>query len=253
MTEHTLRTNMPQGTAKKKKKISSFKSTSPLSVGKCDFCNEWFFWTGLSEGLCECFDSFLPCRAHKLLLGLLPSVLPGLQSMPLPSFGTSPPKSGALEDCPFQSHSLPGHVCPSGLLGDFPGGSDSKASAYNAGDPSSIPGSGRSPGEGNGSPLQYSCLENPMDRGAWQATGPGVTKSRTRLSDFTLDPTTQLPGCHPLSLSQATPAFKSLEAGCGKHTPETGCLFCYSKSFVLCFCGISFLFVIVFGMWALAP
>ena len=50
---------------------------------------------------------------------------------------------------------------------DFPGGSDSKASAYNAGDPGSIPGSGRSPGEGNGTPLQYSCLENPMDGGAW--------------------------------------------------------------------------------------
>ena len=50
---------------------------------------------------------------------------------------------------------------------DFPGGSDSKASAYNVGDLGSIPGSGRSPGEGNGDPLQYSCLENPMDRGAW--------------------------------------------------------------------------------------
>ena len=50
---------------------------------------------------------------------------------------------------------------------DFPGGSDGKASVYNAGDPGSIPGSGRSPGEGNGNPLQYYCLENPMDRGAW--------------------------------------------------------------------------------------
>ena len=56
----------------------------------------------------------------------------------------------------------------------FPGGSDSKASAYNAGDPGSIPGSGRSPGEGNDYPLQYSCLENSMDRGAWQATVHGV-------------------------------------------------------------------------------
>ena len=50
---------------------------------------------------------------------------------------------------------------------DFPGGSDGKESAYNAGDPGSMPESGRSPGEGNGNPLQYSCLENPMDRGAW--------------------------------------------------------------------------------------
>ena len=49
---------------------------------------------------------------------------------------------------------------------DFPGGSGSKASAYIAGDPGSIPGSGRSPGEGNGNPLHYSCLENPVDRGA---------------------------------------------------------------------------------------
>ena len=49
----------------------------------------------------------------------------------------------------------------------FPGGSDGKASAYNAGDLGSIPGSGRSPGEGNGNPFQYSCQENPMDRGAW--------------------------------------------------------------------------------------
>ena len=49
----------------------------------------------------------------------------------------------------------------------FPGSSDGKASAYNAGDPGSIPRSGRSPGEGNGNPLQYSCLENPIDGGAW--------------------------------------------------------------------------------------
>ena len=50
---------------------------------------------------------------------------------------------------------------------DFPGGSDGKVSAYNAGDPGSIPGLERSTGEGNGSPLQYSCLENPIDRRAW--------------------------------------------------------------------------------------
>ena len=50
---------------------------------------------------------------------------------------------------------------------DFPGGSDGKASVYNAGDLGSIPGLGRSPGEGNGNPLQDYCLENPMDQGAW--------------------------------------------------------------------------------------
>ena len=67
----------------------------------------------------------------------------------------------------------------------FPGGSDGKASACNVGDPGSIPGLGRSPGEGNSNLLQYSCLENPTDGGAWQATVHGVAKSRTRLSDFT--------------------------------------------------------------------
>ena len=62
-------------------------------------------------------------------------------------------------------------------------------SACNAGDLDSIPGSGRSPGEGNGNPLQYSCLENPMDRGAWWATAHGVAKSQksdtTEKSDMT--------------------------------------------------------------------
>ena len=67
----------------------------------------------------------------------------------------------------------------------FPDGSDGKASAYNVGDPGSIPGLGRSPGEGNGNPLQYSCLENSMDREAWQATVHGVTKSREQLSNIT--------------------------------------------------------------------
>ena len=60
-----------------------------------------------------------------------------------------------------------------------------KTSAYNVGDLGSIPGLGRSPGEGNGNPLQCYCLKNPMDRRAWQATVHGVAKSRTRLSNFT--------------------------------------------------------------------
>ena len=55
----------------------------------------------------------------------------------------------------------------------------------NAGDVGSIPGSGRSPGEGNGNPLQYSCLENPMDRGAWRAIVHGVAKSQTQLNNWT--------------------------------------------------------------------
>jgi len=61
----------------------------------------------------------------------------------------------------------------------FPGGSDNKESACNAGDLGSIPGLGRSPGEGNGYPLQYSYLENSMNRGAWQATVHGVTRNQT--------------------------------------------------------------------------
>ena len=70
------------------------------------------------------------------------------------------------------------------ILG-FPDGSDGKVSAHNEGELGLIPGLGRSPGEGNGNPLQYSCLENSMDGGAWWATVCGVAKSRTRLSDFT--------------------------------------------------------------------
>ena len=62
---------------------------------------------------------------------------------------------------------------------------EDKTSACNAGDPGSIPESGRSPGEGNGNPLQYSCLENLMDGGPWEAAVHGVAKNRTRLSDFT--------------------------------------------------------------------
>ena len=63
------------------------------------------------------------------------------------------------------------------------GGSDSKESACSAGTPSLIHGLGRSPGEGNGYPLQHSCLENSMEREAWQATIHGVTKSQTQLND----------------------------------------------------------------------
>ena len=68
---------------------------------------------------------------------------------------------------------------PPYLIVDFPGGSDGKASVYNAGDPGLIPGWGRSPGEENGNPHQYSCLGNSMDRGAWWTTVLGITKSWT--------------------------------------------------------------------------
>ena len=78
------------------------------------------------------------------------------------------------------------HIYPTAHKMGFPDGSAGKESTRNAGDTGdagSIPGSGRSPGRGNGSPLQYSCLEDPTDRGAWWATVHGVTESRTRLRD----------------------------------------------------------------------
>ena len=77
------------------------------------------------------------------------------------------------------------------LFTGFPGGSEDKASSCKAGDAGSIPGSGRYPGEGNDNPLQYSCLENSVDRGDWWATAHRVTKSRTQQSDFTFTFTCQ--------------------------------------------------------------
>ena len=68
----------------------------------------------------------------------------------------------------------------------FPGGSDGKESTCNVGDPGSIPGLGRSPGEGNGNSLRSSCLENSMARGAWWNTVHGFAKSQTRLSTNTV-------------------------------------------------------------------
>ena len=82
-------------------------------------------------------------------------------------------------------HSAAGSHCLScflfGILWGFPGGSDGKESTCNVGDLRLIPGSEKSPGEGNGNPLQYSCLGNPMDRGAWQVGVHGVAKSQTWL------------------------------------------------------------------------
>ena len=69
----------------------------------------------------------------------------------------------------------------------FPGGSEVKASACNAGDLGSIPELGRSPGEGNSNPLQYSCLENPMDGGAWWATVQRVAKSQTQIEVMSMN------------------------------------------------------------------
>ena len=76
------------------------------------------------------------------------------------------PRSPALQADTLPAEPEEKPTLPNSLL-DFPSGSDGIASAYNVGDLGSIPGSEISPGEGNGNPLQYSCLENPMDRGAW--------------------------------------------------------------------------------------
>ena len=79
---------------------------------------------------------------------------------------------------------LGGDICIADL--GSPGGSGGKGSVCHSGDPGSVPGSGGSPGEGNGYPLQYSCLENFIERGTWQATVLGVTKSQTQLSTHKL-------------------------------------------------------------------
>ena len=82
------------------------------------------------------------------------------------------------------------------LIWGFPRSSVGKESSCSAGDPGSIPGSGRSPGEENGNPLQYSCLDNPVDRGAWRATAHGVTRVGQDL--VTKSPPLPLHGCiHP--------------------------------------------------------
>ena len=90
--------------------------------------------------------------------------------------------------CRTEQVGVAGLECPLTLLkllwrgAGLPGGPDSKQCDCSKGDPGLIPGLGRFPGGGKGTPLQYSCLENPMDRGAWQATVHGVAKSRTRLN-----------------------------------------------------------------------
>ena len=94
--------------------------------------------------------------------------------------------------------SLGGECCA--YIVFFPGSSDGKESTYNTGDSSSIPGLGRSPGQGNGNPPRYSCLENSMDRGAWWTIVHGVTKTFTSLhysyTHFKVELTLRLPICH---------------------------------------------------------
>ena len=93
--------------------------------------------------------------------------------------------SRVLSNATVQKHQFFGAQLSFFIVHLFPGGPDGKVSACIAGDLGSIPGLGRSPGEGNGNPLQYSCLENSMDEGDWQAIVQWVAKSRTLLSNFT--------------------------------------------------------------------
>ena len=132
----------------------------------------------------------------------------------------------------------------------FPGGSEAKASACNAGDLGSIPGSGRSSGEGNGNPLQYSCLENPMDRGAWWATVHGVAKSQTRLSDFT-----SLHFKHSISDSCSLPCcyycYQYLLRGVSISTKYSGFIHHGFKTSWLCL-SINKLAIIFYVLWCIS-
>ena len=110
------------------------------------------------------------------------------------------------------------------LLSQF-GGSEDKISAHHVGDPGSIPGLGRSTGEGNGNPLQYSCLENPMDRGVWRATVHGVAKSRTQLSEFTFFHL-NFPNLEPVCCSMTGSNCCFLT--CIQISQEAGKVVCYS-------------------------
>ena len=131
--------------------------------------------------------ALLHCIASQVLTGHLPladhsalvlNPLPG----PLTILYFIPPTNqvdGTSQTNPFSTNQT---IRSLGEVLGFPGGSDSKESACSAGDPGSIPRLGRSPGEGIGSPLQFTCLGNPMDSGAWWATDHGVTKDKTQLN-----------------------------------------------------------------------
>ena len=119
------------------------------------------------------------------------------------------------------------HDIPLSSLKGFPGGSGSKEPSCNARDRGSIPGSGRSPGEGNGNPLQCSCLENSMDRGAWLATVHGVEKGRTRVSEQHF---------HFLSPCPSRCSENALCDMCGRVTAPPGSLGSEAQMFPVSFC-----------------
>ena len=106
----------------------------------------------------------------------------------------------------------------------FPSGSDSKESACNAGDPGSVPRWGRSPGEGQGNPLQYSCLENLKDRGTWWATVHGFAKNQTQLSDEHFHfLSSESESCHQGNESRRHPTMGGFS--CSKETKHTSIQF----------------------------
>ena len=130
--------------------------------------------------------------------------------------GHHPPRCSSSKPEVFPMTLFPSRAMSNLLLGlvrcikpGFPGGSDGKEPACNAGDPGLIPGLGRSPGEGTGYPLQYFCLENSMDRGAWWATVHGVAKSWTLLSNFHFYPRLYHYWLSPPCLSHPCPSLAS--------------------------------------------
>ena len=123
-----------------------------------------FFPPADSRGACSCFSRTLVISVGASLVAQMGKNPPAIQQTrgSIPGLGRSPGE---------------GTGYPTPVFLGFPGGSDGEESACNSGEADSIPGSGRSPGGGHGNPLQYSCLENPMDRGAWRATVHGVAES----------------------------------------------------------------------------
>ena len=109
--------------------------------------------------------------------------------------------------------------------------SDGKQSTCNVGNLGSIPGSRRSPVEGNGNPLLYSCLENPIDRGAWQATAHGSQKSQTQVSDWTTANSSRSPkflllrGCRPATLASCGSSLEMQGLRPYPGPPESGSAF----------------------------
>ena len=115
------------------------------------------------------------------------------------------------------------------LLCGFPSGWDGKAPACSARDPGLIPGLGRSLGERNGNPLQYSCLENPMDWGAWWATVHGVPKTWTQLSDFTFTFFSLLKWTHDLRYHTSWSIFSFALGECFPVSAESLLLLLFSR------------------------